>query len=215
MKKWPPTGTSKRYLDRFQEQPPCKQLLGNQYDANCNPVLTARKHSDGSLHAYIRCDTCGGICATQVKLPDGSKTSDLPLRWDEFEKQWAEFEKSKPKDTAIDRMCPMPLCEYHNSVEWKRRREQVLERDRHKCRLCGGTATCVHHKTYHNCDGSGKEPDCDLVSLCDNCHEAIHDWNPWEHHIKTHGWTNKNMFPLFWQRSQIERIRRKRSSQTG
>jgi len=60
---------------------------------------------------------------------------------------------------------------YLKSEEWKRRRELILFRDDFKCVLCNELAEHVHHLTY---DRIYNEPDYDLISLCSDCHKALH-----------------------------------------
>ena len=53
-------------------------------------------------------------------------------------------------------------------IRWKRRRDEILDLDHHKCRLCGcrDSILNVHHVRYHK----GKEPwqysSTELVTLC-------------------------------------------------
>ena len=61
--------------------------------------------------------------------------------------------------------------EYLDSPAWKMKRDDVMKRDGDQC-VCGAQATVVHHKTYCNI---GKEPLSDLVALCQECHERVHD----------------------------------------
>ena len=60
---------------------------------------------------------------------------------------------------------------YLESPAWKVKRDKVIERDGGQC-VCGTQATEVHHKTYNNI---GKEPLSDLVALCKECHERVHE----------------------------------------
>lgn len=60
---------------------------------------------------------------------------------------------------------------YLQSDAWQDKRRRVLERDRHKCRVCGEKADNVHHLTY---DRVYDESLFDLVALCRNCHEEYH-----------------------------------------
>ena len=62
-------------------------------------------------------------------------------------------------------------AEYLKSSEWKAKRDAVLRRDDHRCRFCGASATEVHHLTY---DRKYNEPLYDLVSICSECHKAVH-----------------------------------------
>ena len=61
--------------------------------------------------------------------------------------------------------------EYLKSERWQNLRKSVLHRDNELC-ICGKKATEVHHKTYERL---GNEPPSDLVSLCRNCHQNVHD----------------------------------------
>ena len=62
--------------------------------------------------------------------------------------------------------------EYLKSPEWEERRQAVLLRDKHICRICeSGENLRVHHLTY---DRKFNEPLYDLVTVCDTCHKLIH-----------------------------------------
>ncbi|MGF6636791.1 HNH endonuclease [Paraburkholderia sp. MM6662-R1] len=60
---------------------------------------------------------------------------------------------------------------------WQRRRLEIMQRDNFACTECGDTESTlnVHHRRYIR----GVEPwDCPtamLVTLCERCHEAIHE----------------------------------------
>jgi hypothetical protein len=60
---------------------------------------------------------------------------------------------------------------YLNSAAWREKRQLVLERDGHRCMMCGangeGVSLSVHHNTYEQL---GNEPLNHLVSLCSLCH---------------------------------------------
>ena len=62
---------------------------------------------------------------------------------------------------------------YIHSGEWRRKADARLEIDRHKCQVCGGEATDVHHLTY---DRFGRENMDDLVSLCRKCHDKAEEF---------------------------------------
>lgn len=62
--------------------------------------------------------------------------------------------------------------EYLHSDEWEQKRQLVLDRDHSCCTKCGSDENIqVHHKTYEH---FGNEPLEDLVSLCQQCHKALH-----------------------------------------
>ena len=56
---------------------------------------------------------------------------------------------------------------YTASPAWRRKRNQVIARDKGKCVWCGAEGNQVHHKTY---DNIGRESLFDLVLLCNKCH---------------------------------------------
>ena len=62
--------------------------------------------------------------------------------------------------------------EFLKTDEWKQIAQTVKERDGHKCVICGSTENLnAHHIGY--------EGDCldenDIVTLCNRCHECLHD----------------------------------------
>jgi 5-methylcytosine-specific restriction endonuclease McrA len=72
--------------------------------------------------------------------------------------------------------CDYYRNEYLKSDAWQRKRYVVLKRDNWRCVYCGERATQVHHKRYAK-RNIGKEPIDWLVSVCDNCHNSIHNNN--------------------------------------
>lgn len=62
---------------------------------------------------------------------------------------------------------------------WIRRRRAIMERDNHRCMICGEDSLLlnVHHLRYRK----GAEPweygDAELVTLCEDCHKMVHDNN--------------------------------------
>lgn len=68
---------------------------------------------------------------------------------------------------------------YHSKV-WKEVRESILKRDKYMCQMagCHNPAEEVHHKKRLTPDNINDvsitvNPD-NLISLCGNCHKAIH-----------------------------------------
>ena len=64
---------------------------------------------------------------------------------------------------------------------WNRKRQEILERDNHKCVLCGSAdGLVVHHKQYHFVSRLGvyRDPwnyqNKYLITLCRSCHERGH-----------------------------------------
>jgi hypothetical protein len=66
----------------------------------------------------------------------------------------------------------MDYDKYLETPEWAEKREQALERDGYRCRVCNTDKNLhVHHRTYAR---RGNEDPNDLTTLCDVCHEAYH-----------------------------------------
>lgn len=62
--------------------------------------------------------------------------------------------------------------EYLQSDYWDSIKNQVLERDDYRCRLCNSNKKLkVHHRTYNNL---GQEKLEDLLTLCGKCHFDYH-----------------------------------------
>lgn len=98
-------------------------------------------------------------------VPDFSEASDLR------EELWHRFLiMSKHSDEAQE--------QYHlylQSDAWqKKKKDERLALDGGIC-ACGLTATHIHHKNY---DNIGKELMVDLVSMCEDCHNYIHQKSP-------------------------------------
>ena len=97
-------------------------------------------------------------------VPDFSDASDLR------EELWHKFLiQSKNKNEGQER--------YHlylQSDAWQQKRQERLTLDGGIC-ACGLTASHVHHKTYGNI---GKEQMTDLVSMCEDCHNHVHQKSP-------------------------------------
>jgi 5-methylcytosine-specific restriction endonuclease McrA len=72
--------------------------------------------------------------------------------------------------------------EYLQSVHWEHLRQNCLGRSGWKCESCHSTRHLhVHHLNYRNLT------DCtvaDVMSLCENCHNAWHDQYG-SHHVAT------------------------------
>lgn len=80
--------------------------------------------------------------------------------------EWSE------RTSIIEGLGRRAYHEYLASPEWEARRETVLERDGHKCKVCESVEKLhVHHLTYER---KFNEPLYDLVTLCELCHKIAH-----------------------------------------
>lgn len=92
------------------------------------------------------------------ELKRKKKEHDAKIRKDIYEGKYV-FKVNKTFNT------------YYDSQQWAWARKKILKRDNHKCQSCNQDATCVHHITYERL---GEESHFDLISLCKDCHNAVH-----------------------------------------
>lgn len=67
---------------------------------------------------------------------------------------------------------PIDYNLYINSDEWRLKRNYILNKRGYKCERCFSKKNLqIHHITYENL---GFELDNDLIILCKNCHQYVH-----------------------------------------
>ena len=85
---------------------------------------------------------------------------------------------------------------FYKSRKWKRKRETILKRDEYLCRECrryGRTtpATTVHHIVPLEQNRKLALVSGNLVSLCDACHNAMHDRDTGQLTAKGFAWAER------------------------
>lgn len=76
----------------------------------------------------------------------------------------------------------MNYSEKLKDPRWQKRRLEILNRDKFGCRLCTNKDLTlhVHHLRYVNGIAPWEYPSDDLMTLCANCHGAVHsEDSPW------------------------------------
>lgn len=60
---------------------------------------------------------------------------------------------------------------------WQRKRLEILSRDGFECKICFDTEKTlhVHHINYNRGCKPWEYDDCDLTSLCEDCHESVEE----------------------------------------
>ena len=68
----------------------------------------------------------------------------------------------------------MSYAEQLEDIRWKRKRIEILKRDKFTCQICGymGERVNVHHLKYTGM--AWDAPDEDLITLCKGCHNKTH-----------------------------------------
>lgn len=69
---------------------------------------------------------------------------------------------------------------FYKSTRWKHKRENILRRDEYMCRECKRYGRTAPAKTVHHINPLETHSDLafaswNLVSLCNSCHDEMHD----------------------------------------
>lgn len=145
-----------------------------------------RTQSNGVRQAWRQCLRCFQTVGSAVKHADapsdapsfdeqkrnefqGKISAEYSRRWQEQQAERdAQFNREREQRRQV-------YWEYLQSIEWRRKREAVLERDNYQCKAqlpdCTGRASQAHHLTYERIFD---EPLFDLISVCRSCHERLH-----------------------------------------
>lgn len=85
---------------------------------------------------------------------------------------------------------------FYKSKQWKRKREIILRRDEYQCQECRRygkvtPATTVHHIFPLEIYPELKLVNDNLISLCNKCHESMHNRITGEMTEKAISWQNR------------------------
>jgi len=74
-------------------------------------------------------------------------------------------------------MATMTYREQLLHPNWQRKRLEILQRDEFRCQLCrdDDSTLHVHHKQYARGRLAWEYPNDELVTLCEGCHESMHE----------------------------------------
>lgn len=127
-----------------------------------------------------QCIDCGRLLTNA--LPHSMATKNTPNVDLDFLQRWIDYDKQQWEQRGIEskfisqKRREEQLNFYHgylNSQAWFERRKLVMERAGGLCEGCRQRpATQVHHLTYEHV---GCEMLWELVAVCRNCHERVHD----------------------------------------
>lgn len=100
--------------------------------------------------------------------------------------------------------------------EWLKRRQLILTRDHHTCARCGAKENLqVHHRIYDSTLHVWEYTDEYLVTVCQPCHQKIHD------EIKVTTLYSKEELPKFnintlkVQKPNLKKIKKKKRTKGG
>lgn len=71
---------------------------------------------------------------------------------------------------------------FYKSKKWKKKRQSILKRDEYLCRECKRYGKTTQATTVHHILPLEQRPDLklhtiNLISLCESCHNQMHDRN--------------------------------------
>ena len=74
---------------------------------------------------------------------------------------------------------------FYKTTKWKNKREKILRRDEYLCRECKRYGKATAATTVHHVHPAEKHPEWKLaswnmISLCHECHNKMHDRNTGE-----------------------------------
>lgn len=140
--------------------------------------LRERTIRDGRKQCVQQCLRCGSAVSSPVKrevaiAENGGKP--LPVFDEQLLSSWeAAVKESADKImNADDSAFRLAYEEYLAGPVWRKKRAQVFARSSGGCEGCREKpATQVHHLSYEHV---GNEFLFELVAICDDCHEKLHD----------------------------------------
>lgn len=146
--------------------------------------LTKKTASNGVLQFRLQCQECGATVQNfkHSDLKDFEKKSapeyDEGLKRSWWERKSARLQELQQADWDAEKDARRrEYAVFMASARWAQLRKAALIRDNHVCQGClVRRATQVHHRDYSRFGGG--EMLFDLISVCDQCHDAIHNNAP-------------------------------------
>ena len=98
--------------------------------------------------------------------------------WKDY-KDWLKEQEKHPKPKKkVEKKTPTRKEAYVEELKhpmWIKKRNIILDRDKHKCTMCGSVKNlCVHHTKYVEGNKAWEYPNSLLVTLCSCCHDKVH-----------------------------------------
>lgn len=157
-----------------------QQAVDRIYSCNCSEKKVRYKTSKvGTKIFYLQCTRCGDytrIAKDKVTSPNSPliQPLDEALRQNWWTNKSDYSTKLREQSQNQERQAWFDWYnKYLSSPEWKAKRAEVLRRARGVCEGClNQEAVQVHHLTYKRV---GNEMLFDLVAVCNDCHNAIHE----------------------------------------
>lgn len=180
---WVPLTVPKEQVSAFRGwRRPCegdeKYGMGCVGSDHVSAVCVSEPMANGLPMFRYRCTTCGRHVSSNCKQLKGVEVGTQK----ELErlKALVEVHECEVRDRAFGSF-RQKYADYLDSESWAKKRKRVFERDGGRCRICGSGERLVgHHRSYQLVDFKGGEPESDVITVCEGCHDAIHWLNPHE-----------------------------------
>ena len=130
--------------------------------------------TNGRVMLRKQCTFCGFTETSQLKhssVDNINRVKEIDIDARDYRIS-LYFEKSRLDWEQQQKERHEAYNDYINSFEWKAKRMNIVVRDKGLCVLCKSKGEHVHHLTYKN---FGNEDNRDLILLCKECHEYIHE----------------------------------------
>lgn len=109
--------------------------------------------------AYFKCEGCGTFYMNnKFKILNG--------------KHKKKKKKRKQKKNSLKKLKTMQYDRYVRTGHWQRIKRNYYKKHKKICYCCGEDSYVLHHINYSR---RGEEKDKDLVTLCENCHNEVHN----------------------------------------
>jgi 5-methylcytosine-specific restriction endonuclease McrA len=169
-------------IERYRITPPARDAepVSRQRECSHEYHLCVRTLTSGAVAYQNQCSLCGAtgqFVKRDTLTPTARETArqfqpDLQARHWAGSLELARREREAKRDVQQTDWFAWYNV-YLNSATWKQRQRKILERAKHVCEACGAeTATHVHHLTY---DHVGQERLWELVAVCPECHDFLHN----------------------------------------
>lgn len=141
----------------------CETSIDNAWIITTNITDKLSKSLVGLNPVYVEIKI--DIATAKKRLRDNPGGRDIEL-WDSLIDKY--FEKAKDNTP------------FYNSKEWRRKRDVILKRDDYQCKQCKRYGKVTPADTVHHIYTLSTRPDLkldnrNLISLCESCHEKMHN----------------------------------------
>jgi len=161
----------------------CKKQRAIQIDDCCRSPLkiVIVEQTEKTIRLLHQCVMCGGIVNRHLPLSRKKYGDDIREEMNEYRfQEWKQrvhddylLIKEDIDKNNFEHSRYGKYMAYLGSPEWKTKRQMVLKRDSYLCQSCKQKeAVDVHHLSYDNLYNEILE---ELISVCVECHNKIHD----------------------------------------